>query len=435
MGTPWLNPHWLFSAILPLLQQQALCYWNTCGAKGHRLLFMQSDTAKQACWGLGSKKLWRLAYLTASGCFVEWWSRVWVYSSLVFVSSLSAEAPYLSICLALRWPCCRTLTQGLSEARRGASQAAMSSLSEIEVVTTCLLKVAPGKTVIAVKFLISSLQIHILLVGTEFGAFINGDCLHSGEKQTSKQQQQKKILLHLAHFSFGFLRKLGLCDCEAVPGPLHTSIPIHSPTATSPNTAKFHQYQAFNDSNFLEVSQRGDRQQEGEQHPQVPPAKVSSTEPSLTRQQISRMLLSSTGTTSASTCSVVSHRAANHKMRRYRKPGFTHSGSGLQRSVSWPGCKCAVGTCQYSRAVWWQELLTANSTWVSTAIKTRSSSWPGCLVSCCCCPNTHVRGMPAPFEKEAPQLYLHHMAPGHFNNKRHEDGGKEDKYNFYWGEA
>lgn len=237
--------------------------------------------------------------------------------------------------------------------------------------------------------------------------------------------------MHLAQFSFSFLTKLGLCNCEAVSGSLYTSVPIHSPTAPSLNTAKFHQYQAFKDINFLEVSQGGDRQQEGEQHPQVPPVKVGSTEPSLTRQHISRMLLSNTGTTSTSTCSVLSPRAANHKIWRCREPGFTHSGS-----VSWPGCKCAVDTCQYGRAGWSQELLRANSTWVSTATKTRSSSWAGCSVSCCCCPNTQMRGTPAAFEKEAPQLYLHHMVPGHFKeNKRHGDGGKEDKYNIYWEEA
>lgn len=73
-----------------------------------------------------------------------------------------------------------------------ARKAATSPCSETPVVATCLLKVAPGQTVIAEKFLASSLQIQAVVVGTELGAVINGDGLHSGEKNDQTKKQQKK---------------------------------------------------------------------------------------------------------------------------------------------------------------------------------------------------------------------------------------------------
>lgn len=89
--------------------------------------------------------------------------------------------------------------------------------------------------------------------------------------------------------------------------------------------------------------------------------------------------------------------AQHHKMQSCRKPGFTHSGSGLWRSMSWPACKHTVGMFLYRRACQWQELLKAHITWVSTATETISSSRAWGLVSYCCWPNAQARRMPECF--------------------------------------
>lgn len=100
VGTPWMTPWWLFSAIF-LVQQQVLCYQNTFRLNTpsyiHKVTWSNKHTE-----GWAPRKLQRLAYLTASGHFMKWWSRVWVCPRPVSVSSWSPEASSHSMHLTRR---------------------------------------------------------------------------------------------------------------------------------------------------------------------------------------------------------------------------------------------------------------------------------------------------------------------------------------------
>jgi len=115
MGRPWLTPRWLFSTT------NGRCFLIEMFFMLKITTSYLRDVVKEACWGLGSKE-------SLKACLPN---SFWV---LCGAMEQSLVLPKAVICIHLvtrdsvplhppgiRWPCCRMLARGLSEAQRGAS--------------------------------------------------------------------------------------------------------------------------------------------------------------------------------------------------------------------------------------------------------------------------------------------------------------------------
>lgn len=154
----WLTPHWLLSSILILPQQQVLITEKHSGLKITPSCLCEVIRSNKHAEGWAARKVWRLAYITASERFVKQWNKVWFCQLFTKAPSLHLPGTWITMLqdAGIR-PSCST----------EGSQSWLTSLPCVPFLKASWWPPAcwrwpSGQTAVAEKFLVSSVPIQII---------------------------------------------------------------------------------------------------------------------------------------------------------------------------------------------------------------------------------------------------------------------------------